>query len=87
MNLDDGLKAEWARAQGAGRAATRKKLVATVASVLVTAVVAVAGYSVLFIAWPFAKIPVLFLATPWLPALPLGMVIRGRLWPRGPLGS
>ena len=84
---DEALKSEWSRAQSAGRWATRKKLVATVVSVSVTAIVVVLGYVLLYALWPFDRIPVLFLAIPWLPALPIGFVIRQKLWPRGPLGA
>jgi hypothetical protein len=84
---DEALKAEWSRAKAAGRGASREKLVATLASLAVTAFAVVAGYVALYIAWPFDRIPVLFLALPWLPALPLGWLVRRKLWPRGALGS
>jgi hypothetical protein len=84
---EDALKAEWARAQSAGRGVSRKKLVATLASVAVTSVVVVAGYVVFIVAWPFDRVPVLFLALPWLPALPLGWFVRRKLWPGGALAS
>jgi hypothetical protein len=84
---DEALKAEWSRAQAAGRGASRKKLVATLASVAVASIAVVAGYVVLYVAWPFDRIPVLFLGLPWLPALPLGWFVRRKLWPRGALGS
>jgi hypothetical protein len=84
---DDALKQEWARAQAAGRGVSRKKAVATLASVAVTFVTVVAGYVVFFLAWPFDRVPVLFLALPWLPALPLGWFVRRKLWPGGALAS
>jgi hypothetical protein len=87
MPQDEALRAEWSRAQAAGRGATRKKAVATAVSVTATAVVVIVGYVVLYAAWPFDRIPVLFLTLPWLPALPMGLVLRQKLWPRGPLGS
>jgi hypothetical protein len=84
---EDALKAEWSRAQAAGRGASRKKMMATLASVTVTSIAVVAGYVVLYVAWPFDRIPVLFLALPFLPALPLGWFVRRKLWPRGALGT
>jgi hypothetical protein len=84
---DDALKAEWARAQAAGRGVSRKKTVATLASVAVTMVAVVAGYVVFYLAWPFDRVPVLFLALPWVPALPLGWLVRRKLWPGGALAS
>jgi hypothetical protein len=82
----DDLQDEWARANRAGRAVNRQKTVATLASIAVTAVIMIAGYVVFFAAWTFDKIPVLFLALPWVPALPAGLFVRSRLWPRGQLG-
>jgi hypothetical protein len=84
---DDALKAEWSRAQAAGRGVSRKKMLATFASVTVTSIAVVAGYVVLYVAWPFDRIPVLFLTLPFLPALPLGWLVRRKLWPRGALGT
>jgi hypothetical protein len=77
------LKSEWARAQGFGRALGRKRMVATLASMMATGVVVLVGYVVLFVLWPFDKIPVLYLGLPWLPALPLGWFVRNKLWPKG----
>jgi hypothetical protein len=84
---DDALKAEWARARAAGRGVSRKKAFATLVSVAVTFVTVVAGYIVFYLAWPFDRVPVLFLALPWLPALPLGWFVRRKLWPGGALAS
>lgn len=80
------LENEWARANRAGAAANRRKALAVVASVVVTALIVIVGYVVLLGAWPSDRIPVLFLGLPWLPALPVGLWVRGRLWPRGALG-
>ena len=77
------LKDEWARAQGFGRALARRRLIATLASMVVCGAVALVGYVALLVAWPFDKIPVLYLAGPWLAALPLGWWVRQKLWPRG----
>ena len=77
------LKTEWARAQGMGRSLGRRRTVATLASVVVTALTVVFGYAALWVLWPFDKIPVVYLALPWLPALPLGWFVRQKLWPRG----
>jgi hypothetical protein len=84
---EDALKAEWSRANAGGRGYARKKLVATLASVGATAVATVVGYVVLYAIWPFDRIPILFLSLPWVPALPLGLIIRQKLWPRGALGT
>jgi hypothetical protein len=83
MGAPDRLEDEWARANRAGRTANRQKATATLASVAVTALVVAAGYLALFVAWPFDKIPVLFFGLPWIPALPAGWWIRGKLWPKG----
>jgi hypothetical protein len=84
--VGDDLDDEWARANRAGRAANRQKLFATVSSVGVTSTIVAVGYLVFFMLWPSNRIPVLFLALPWLPALPVGLWIRHKLWPRGALG-
>jgi hypothetical protein len=80
------LQQEWARANRAGRGASARKSVATLASVAVTVSIVIVGYVLLFVLWPFDRIPVVFLATPWLPALPAGWWVRNRLWPAGALG-
>ena len=77
------LKDEWTRAQGFGRSLARRRLIATLASMVVCGATVLVGYFVLLVAWPFDKIPVLYLALPWLPALPLGWFVRQKLWPRG----
>jgi hypothetical protein len=77
------LKDEWSRAQGFGRALARKRLIATLASIVVCGVTVLVGYVVLLVAWPFDKIPVVYLSLPWLPALPIGWFVRQKLWPRG----
>ncbi len=86
MQADDELKAEWDRASRSGRAVNRKKAVATLASVGVTAPALALGYLVFFAVWPFDRVPVILLATPWVPALGAGWWVRGRLWPGGALG-
>jgi|HubBroStandDraft_2_1064218.scaffolds.fasta_scaffold384491_2 hypothetical protein len=83
----DALAAEWSRANAGGRVYARKKLIASFASVAVTGVAVVVGYVVLLTYWPFDRVPILFLSLPWIPALPLGLVVRQRLWPRGALGT
>jgi hypothetical protein len=80
------LQNEWARANRAGRGANRKKAIATIASVTVTVPVVAVGYFVMLGLWPWDRIPVLFLALPWVPALPVGWWVRSKLWPRGALG-
>jgi hypothetical protein len=77
------LKDEWSRAQGFGRALGRRRMIATLASIVVCGAIVLVGYFVLLVGWPFEKIPVLYLALPWLPALPLGWFVRQKLWPRG----
>jgi hypothetical protein len=86
VSAERDLQDEWARANRAGRTTNRRKAVATIASIAVTAPIVVAGYVALYALWPSNRIPVLFLALPWLPALPAGLWVRGRLWPRGALG-
>ncbi len=77
------LKEEWARAQGFGRSLARKRLVATLASMAACFGLLVVCYAALLLLWPFDRIPVLYLAAPWLAALPVGWVVRQKLWPRG----
>jgi hypothetical protein len=77
------LKDEWARAQGFGRALARRRMVATLASLVVTTALVFGGYAALWLLWPFDKIPVVYLGLPWIPALPVGWLVRQKLWPRG----
>jgi hypothetical protein len=77
------LKAEWAKAQGFGRALARRRMIATLASMAATGAIVVGGYVALLVLWPFDKIPLLYLSLPWIPALPFGWFIRNKLWPKG----
>jgi hypothetical protein len=86
MPHKEDLQAEWARANKAGGGANRRKAMATFASVAIAVPIVGLGYFVMLVFWPFDKIPVLFLALPWLPALPAGWWVRQKLWPRGALG-
>ena len=81
--MDHELRAEWARANRGGRAATRKKALATLASVAVTGTLLLVGYFFIFAL--FDTIRVIHLALPWFPALPAGWAVRNKLWPRGAL--
>jgi hypothetical protein len=86
MNEDEKFKQEWARMNRAGNAVNRQKAIATLASVALTIVILAVSYPVLLVLWPSNKIPVLFLALPWFPALAAGWWVRTKLWPGGALG-
>ena len=86
MGTADDLQDEWARANRAGRAANRQKLLATAASIAVTFPIVAVGYVLVIGLWPLARIPVILLALPWLPALPAGWWVRRKLWPGGAFG-
>jgi hypothetical protein len=86
VGANEDLEDDWARANRAGRAVNRRKAFATLVSIGATAALAGAGYLAFFALWPSERFPVLFLALPWLPALPVGWWVRNGLWPRGALG-
>jgi hypothetical protein len=83
---DQQLQDEWARMNASGRAANRKKALATLASIGVTLLVLAVCYPVLLFAWSGERIPVLFLALPWFVALPAGLFVQRKLAPKGFLG-
>lgn len=76
------LKAEWAKMQGFGAGLQRQRLVATLASMGVAGAGFV-GTIVLYVVWPFDKIPVMLLIAPFALSLGPAWAVRNKLWPKG----
>jgi hypothetical protein len=82
MTDDGDAKAEWARMQGLGGALQKRRTIATLAG---TAVLAAGflGSVVIFLFWPFDRVPIVALGAPIALMLPVAWGVRSKLWPKG----
>lgn len=68
--------------QSVGRELTRQRAIATAAGMAIVAL----GFGVavlLWVVWPFARIPIWLLAAPVAVSIGVAWPVRNRLWPRG----
>ncbi len=75
-------EAEWARMQGLGGVLRKQRMIATVASTAVMSV-GFAGSILVFLFWPYERMPVVALGVPIGVMLPLAWAVRSKLWPKG----
>lgn len=81
-NEDKALADEWARMQGVGRGLAKQRAVATIASTAVASL-GFLGALVLYLLWPFDRIPIYFLLAPIAGGVAAGLAVRKKLWPKG----